>query len=588
MKLHNTIKAWLLAVLMLSCILSGSAFAEETEVLEMELFTAGDFPEYIPIQTFAANSLDAYIYEQLMKGTAVIDISEYQIPKEDIRLTLTMIVNDHPDLFFVGSSFSIGSLNGYVRTFKPQYLFTGDDLKARQAAFNATVDEIVNHANEASTTIGKLLRVNDYFCTNYAYDESLSIFRPDQLFTGGTGVCQAYMLGYAAVLDELGIPNTHATSLAMQHTWNLVNVEDSWYHIDVTWNDPVADTKLQAVHNYFMLSDTGMRNSKHHSWTETVVADNSRYDSCFWRSINTPLAPIGNHVYYLSTTADNGIRSLMDWNAATAASSKVLDFSIIGPDNSYTYYPSFGPVAADSESIYYGSRNMLWAVDHNGQNAVPVYSTGDDDTHIQSCYLENGTLFMRIKAANGSTSVVSCPASQRPEITFAPKVAELTSGETMVLEAASNIPLEFTLLSTNTDVVTIDANNRLTAHSPGAAYIVARHNFGPDILCPVIVHAADQLVLPQDTVELASESFLGTSVVEIILPDGLQVIGPNAFAACEDLVLLHLPDSVKSIDPTAIPKNNMLTLVCRENSASAAFAQEQGYPCILLPESFNR
>lgn len=588
MKHAKLFKVLCLISLLITCLLAGTALAEpELLKMEMELFTAGDFPEYISMQTFSEDSFDSYIYGHLKKGTEMINILDYQISLEDLSMAITMVVNDHPDLFYVDSEFGYLMSGDYVQIFAPQYLFTGDELTARQSAFDASVEKIAAHANQSSSTVGKLLLVNDYFCTNYSYDESLTIYRPDQLFSGGTGVCQAYMLGYAAVLDELGIPNTHATSVAMKHTWNVVNVGDDWYHVDVTWNDPVPDVALQASHAYFLLSDSGMLNSKHYDWTSSAAASSTTYDSCFWKGIYTPLAPVGDNIYYLSTTANNGIRSVMNWDASTGNSSEVFNYSIVGADNSYTYSASYGPIAADANYIYYGSRGFLWAADHSGNNATPVYSTGNDAVHIRSCGLKGNTLYMRIKEEDNTLSVVSCPVTQRLGAIFEPALVELQPGETASLTITSNIGTDseatFAISSSDTSIVTIDKNNKLTAGSPGVAYIIAECAPYQAALCPIIVHSDSQIIVPSNTVELKSESFSGTAAQEVILPEGLQIIGANAFSACDDLILVHVPASVQSIDATAFPANEDLTLICTEYSKAAEFAQEQSIPYVLTP-----
>jgi len=589
MKYSRLFKSLCAAMLVLICMLACGAFAEgEPFTAEMELFTAGDFPEPCLVQTFAVNSFDSYVYEQLMLGVEVIDISEYQITKSEISLMLTNVINDHPDLFFVGPS-----INGYVSSeivthYIPEYLFTGDDLKARQAAFNASVNAIANDARMASTTIGRLIRVNDYFCTHYSYDESLTIFRPDQLFSGGTGVCQAYMLGYAAVLDELDIPNTHATSTAMKHTWNLVNVGDEWYHIDVTWNDPLPDTALQARHRYFMLSNSGISAADHYGWTASAEAYGTAYDNAFWQSIHTPLAPVGNDMYYLSDTAPNGVRTVCNWDAATNTSSEIFSFSIVGANGSYAFSGALGPIAADSDYIYYGACGVLWAAAHDGSKNFPVYFTDNEAVHIWSCRLEGNTLSMRIGEPNGSMSIDSCPADQRMQAVFDPAVLDLYPGDTAQPAYSFSMPLPqnsiLPLLSSDESIAAINPDGTISAAATGAAYITFAGDSNADSRCPVIVHAENCLVLPENLTELKKESFSGVNAVEVVLPEGIQLIGAGAFADCEELLLVNIPDGVENIHESAFPVGTSLTIICRENSAGAAYAQEQGINSLLLPE----
>ena len=60
-------------------------------------------------------------------------------------------------------------------------------------------------------------------------------------------------------LNTLGIQNYKITS--ENHIWNLVNLEGTWYHLDMTWDDPVAsDGKQYLIHNFFLISTSELYN----------------------------------------------------------------------------------------------------------------------------------------------------------------------------------------------------------------------------------------------------------------------------------------------------------------------------------------
>lgn len=57
----------------------------------------------------------------------------------------------------------------------------------------------------------------------------------------GYGVCQGYTMLYSALLDKADIENGTYISNVMNHQWSLVNIDDTWYHADITWNDPTPN-----------------------------------------------------------------------------------------------------------------------------------------------------------------------------------------------------------------------------------------------------------------------------------------------------------------------------------------------------------
>lgn len=389
--------------------LTGWALAEEAEVEEsqaqsaqMQLFTSGDIPMPRRMRSMTPPGFEQYMLEQLRAQPESIVVVDYQMTPDAFVLAVSSVINDNPELFYIGADVLYNpSSKGNVYRYFPQYLYTGDDLKKRIASFNATVDEIADYARSVSSTdIGRMLAVNDYFCINYKYDHSLSIYGPDQLFTGGTGVCQAYMLAYAAVLDDLGIENTHATSYAMVHTWNMVELDGSWYHVDVTWNDP-DNGPLRTQYKYFLLSDAGMQNNRHYDWAASQVASDTTYDAYFWRSTSTPMGITGSKVFFLDDkVADGGIRTIRLWNIGADTTSAVHSFSIADASGAYSYTEGVHAITADASKVYFGVRNNLYSIRHSGADETLLYSS-NDGRFITACWMQGSSVQLQLANANG-------------------------------------------------------------------------------------------------------------------------------------------------------------------------------------------
>lgn len=142
-------------------------------------------------------------------------------------------------------------------------------VNALTAEFDGYVQKITDLIPENYSDYQKILFVNDYLCTNYRYDiryysnPDSAIYNVYDFFKEDKGVCQAYALAFMAIMDELGIRCDSVVSEAINHIWNLVELNEKWYHIDVTWNDPEFatldyDTFGKATHSYFLLSSDAL------------------------------------------------------------------------------------------------------------------------------------------------------------------------------------------------------------------------------------------------------------------------------------------------------------------------------------------
>lgn len=102
----------------------------------------------------------------------------------------------------------------------------------------------------------KALALHDWIINNAYYDASSPCFHgAEGVLHYGRGVCQSYEEAYGKLLDEVGIPNYPVYGFANggSHSWNLVQLDGEWYHVDCTWDDPLPNG--HENHNYFGLTD---------------------------------------------------------------------------------------------------------------------------------------------------------------------------------------------------------------------------------------------------------------------------------------------------------------------------------------------
>ena len=132
---------------------------------------------------------------------------------------------------------------------------------------------------EEKSDIEKIMAVHDYLVLNTAYDVEAAAayyagileYDLDSHFVEGTilnrkAVCSGYAYTFALFMNAYDIPCEYVSNDT--HGWNLVKVEDSWYHIDITWDDPVPDRPGNVIYTHFMMTDEEIRKlESHESWS---------------------------------------------------------------------------------------------------------------------------------------------------------------------------------------------------------------------------------------------------------------------------------------------------------------------------------
>lgn len=91
--------------------------------------------------------------------------------------------------------------------------------------------------------------VHDYLVENIEYDTSLqekNIYNIYGALINGKCVCEGYARAFKYLLDGLGIESTmvigkgiNSSGQSENHAWNYVKLENNWYAVDCTWDDPV-------------------------------------------------------------------------------------------------------------------------------------------------------------------------------------------------------------------------------------------------------------------------------------------------------------------------------------------------------------
>ena len=165
-------------------------------------------------------------------------------------------------------------------TIKIKHIYSDEDI----IKINTKIDDLFNiNTNSYMSNNDKLLKLHDYIINNTIYDVNKADYnesvydsaRMNGLLFEGYGICSAYADVMATILFRLGYDNIKISSA--NHVWNAVNMNDSWLHLDATWDDPVTSTGTQTLtHDYYLINIIRLRELDHTEHGEHDF-DNSYY-----------------------------------------------------------------------------------------------------------------------------------------------------------------------------------------------------------------------------------------------------------------------------------------------------------------------
>lgn len=320
-------KKWIVALLTLAAAMTMSVTAMAAEPEEQwaeldvgdRLIQCGGYPaaSAYAVQLCSENweEAKAALAEGLKNWADSIDIRQYGIAYGDAGTQIGNlyweVVNENPGLFYVYKSFVCGvTASGIVTTVKPTYdsAFT----KADVTIYNNKVNEILSGVDKSWTDFQKALYLHDYLASHGRYDTEYERYNAYNILIEQRGVCQAYTLAYMELLNGVGIGNSTVSSNELNHIWNLVLIGGEWYHVDVTWDDPVNSAMLSdstapdrlghVEHSNFLRNDEAFGKNGHYAsdWSTALVCESDKYEDWHGASVNTAFVPLNGKWYYIS------------------------------------------------------------------------------------------------------------------------------------------------------------------------------------------------------------------------------------------------------------------------------------------------
>ena len=144
---------------------------------------------------------------------------------------------------------------------------------------NKKVDEILEQKITSNMTLeDKIRTIHDHIISNVVYDsesaekvinneyiDDFTSHKANGALIDGKAICGGYSDAMAIFLSKLNASNYKLCSDV--HVWNYVLVDGSWYHLDLTWDDPVTDKNV-IIHSFFLITDEELKkiDSKEHNY----------------------------------------------------------------------------------------------------------------------------------------------------------------------------------------------------------------------------------------------------------------------------------------------------------------------------------
>ena len=234
--------------------------------------------------------VDRYYYNQLNKVEKVIykafyeGVMAYQdiipipvkgnLSQEVFTKIFAALTRDNPLIYFLNQSackFAQDAM-GHI-AICPQYFFSKEKIKVYNRKIEQKVNELAAqlHLTEG-TDYDKAIKVHDWLCQNVTYDQQghdmsdpvrvIMTHNIIGVFAHKCAQCEGIAKAVKVLLNAVDVKCIVATGMANSkretgpHAWNVVNLNGTPYHMDVTWDIGAVNKNMSSLpYDYFNVSD---------------------------------------------------------------------------------------------------------------------------------------------------------------------------------------------------------------------------------------------------------------------------------------------------------------------------------------------
>lgn len=261
--------------------------------MDLEMFIAKDQYRF---HYNRLSAIDKKAYDAMVKGFFQMDkMISLPVSRMKVQKIYDTICRDIPELFFVKDI----QVKYYVYEkdscrIIPNYRFHEDLIYGTFMEMESKLKPFLCKIVDMSD-LQKEKEIHDYMVKNVTYkdkEKAHSHEAPGTILYG-IGVCEGISKAFKYIADRAGLEavviygfssssyqspdHVPDTTNKINHAWNAVKVDDSWYHLDVTFDATITDKVIR--YDYFNLS------------SKEISVDH-RYDAA-------PLCPYGMNYYGL-------------------------------------------------------------------------------------------------------------------------------------------------------------------------------------------------------------------------------------------------------------------------------------------------
>ncbi len=303
-----------------------------------------------------------------------VDVSGYGLSADETAAFMEEVIYTDPMLFYL-KTYQCSQKNGSVTTIRLNYTDSVSVIQRKIGEVEEAAREITDQIDVSSLSEEETaLALHDILAARTAYSDSAgqeACYTIYGALVNREAVCQGYVCAYSYLLEQCGIRQTVACSEALNHIWNLVEVDGSWYHVDVSGDDPPSDNLGRAQHSLFLVSTSdflegtavGKKDARDmviYGEEEISIAETS-FSDVLWGRSEAAMYYV-NGYWYAADNAAGKVEKIRydDRKVQVSTVKKIGKAWVSDPDGEETYDEAFIRLGVQGRYLYFTGPKKLY------------------------------------------------------------------------------------------------------------------------------------------------------------------------------------------------------------------------------------
>jgi len=242
-----------------------------------------------------------------------------ELISEDVKVAMSAFFADHPEVFYLNLTYKISLsksiLNERIRIDLTYNINNKNELETKLIEVESVINSYITNL-QGNNDFEKELYLHDKVALDVKYySDTTDISQVPEVyhtiygtFVEKQAVCDGFAKAMQILLDRINIDTMFVTGMigSVPHAWNLVKIDDQWYHLDLTSDKYVKEedgTTKTVVHTYFNVTDEAILRSHIIDNKELIPVANVTINNYYIKT---------NSYIYTTDNFDNKIKTLVE------------------------------------------------------------------------------------------------------------------------------------------------------------------------------------------------------------------------------------------------------------------------------------